>query len=300
VTHSPWTQLARWSALVTAITVVVVVAGGTMVWVVERHAAGSNLLRWGDCLWWSVTTLTTVGYGEHYPVTLLGRMIAVAIMFSGVGIIGAVAAVVAFAFASRLTQRLEAAVSQVESQVELVEAEMENVAERTGPPRRALRTRSGLRELVIGVADSDTAASLTWLLARLGWHPEAGDNGVSWLDGGVLLRIAVRPWDTPFGVQGRLTFGAGKVERLNRIAREAAQHGFHKVSARGAESDGANGSAGAAVAAAVAGVAKGGGRRGSSPSSPDALSGAKPSDAVDVGPITLRTVSGFEVVLVTS
>ena len=59
---------------------------------------------------------------------------------------------------------------------------------------------------MIGVSDGDTAASLTRLLARPGWHPEAGDAGVAWQDGGVLLRIAVRPWDTPFGVQGRLTF----------------------------------------------------------------------------------------------
>ncbi|HEX2809059.1 MAG TPA: potassium channel family protein, partial [Kineosporiaceae bacterium] len=226
MTKSPWLQLLRWLTLVTVITVVVVVVGGTLVWLVERNATGSNLHRWGDSLWWSVTTLTTVGYGEHVPVTIGGRLIAVAIMFSGIGIIGAVAAVVGFAFAGRLAQRLEAAVSQVETQVEQVEAEMESVSERIGA-RRSLRRipRSGLRELVIGVSDPDTAASLTWLLARLGWHPEAGDAGVAWRDGGVLLRIAVRPWDTPFGVQGRLTFGAGSPERLLRISTEATQHG---------------------------------------------------------------------------
>jgi voltage-gated potassium channel Kch len=64
----------------------------------------------------SVATLTTVGYGEHFRVTIGGRLIAVGIMLSGIGIIGAVAAVVAFAFAGRLAQRLEAAVSQVENQ----------------------------------------------------------------------------------------------------------------------------------------------------------------------------------------
>jgi hypothetical protein len=113
VTRSPWVQLLRWSALVSVVTVTVVIGGGTLVWLIERHAVDSNLHRWGDSIWWSVTTLTTVGYGEHYPVTIWGRLVAVAIMFSGIGIIGAVAAVVAFGFAGRLATRLEAAVSQV-------------------------------------------------------------------------------------------------------------------------------------------------------------------------------------------
>jgi hypothetical protein len=44
-----------------------------------------------------------------------------------------------------------------------------------------------------------------------------------------VLQVAARPWDTPFGVQGRLTFGAGSPERLTRIPREATRHGFHRV-----------------------------------------------------------------------
>jgi hypothetical protein len=193
-------------------------------------------------------------------------------MAIGVAIIGAVAAVVAFAFASRLTQRLEAAVTHMESQVEQVEHEMQGVSERVdGRPARGPTTN--LRELVIGVHDSDTAASLTWLLARLGWHPEAGDGLVAWRDGGVVLRVAVRPWDTPFGVQGRLTFGAGSAERLLRISREAMRHGFHEVPTRVSQA--------AAVAAAMA--------------SPMIL-----TEVADGQPVTLRTASGFEVVLVTS
>lgn len=285
MTRASWVQLLRWTALVTACTVVVVFGGGTLVWLAERHAPGSNLRHWGDCLWWAVTTLSTVGYGEHFPVTLAGRLVAVAIMASGVAIIGAVAAVVAFAFASRLTMRLEAAVQHMETQVEHVEAEMESVHERVGDGRLQSRAASGLRELVIGVADSETAGSLTWLLARLGWHPEAGDNGVAWQDGGVVLRVAVRPWDTPFGVQGRLTFGAGSPERLARIAREATRHGFHRVVPRGERPAGELTPAEVSLAEAARSAGPGTGRAG---------------DVADGRPVTLRAVSGFEVVLVTS
>ena len=292
MTRSPWAQLARWTALVTAVTLAVVTTGGTLVWLAERHAPRSNLLHWGDCLWWAVTTLTTVGYGEHYPVTLVGRLVAVGIMFSGVGIIGAVAAVVAFAFASRVTQRLEAAVSHMESQVEHVEAEMEHVAGRAAP---GAAWAGGLRELVFGVADTGTAASLTWLLARLGWHPEAGDRGVAWRGGGLLMRIAVRPWDIPFGVQGRLTFDAHTPERLERIAREATQHGFHAVHGREAGRAAPRVPAGPVPIEEAARVAV-------------EVAARLARDADGAGPprgsagrsVVLRTTSGFEVELVPS
>jgi hypothetical protein len=331
MTRPAWVQLLHWITLVTVVTFVVVMTGGTLVWLAERDVPASNLKHWGDCLWWSVTTLSTVGYGEHFPVTVPGRLIAVFVMASGVAIIGAVAAVVAFAFASQLTTRLEAAVQHMESQVEHVEHEMESVHERVGDTPGGRAPVSGLRELVIGVGDSETAASLTWLLARLGWHPEAGDTGVAWRDGGVVLRVAVRPWDQPFGVQGRLTFGAGSPERLARISREATRHGFHRMVPRSSDRGGvvasgiasgipsgipvpmpapAPASAPCPPAGTGTAVATGDGsvrapvradRRSPSRAAdhgPEMVS--QPDVAADGQPVTLRAVSGFEVVLVTS
>lgn len=61
----------------------------------ERGASDANLTAFGDSLWWAATTVTTVGYGDHYPVTTEGRFVAVALMLVGIGLVGAVTASVA-------------------------------------------------------------------------------------------------------------------------------------------------------------------------------------------------------------
>lgn len=61
----------------------------------ERGAEGANITSFGDALWWSSTTVTTVGYGDSYPVTTEGRVIAVALMVVGIAMVGAITASVA-------------------------------------------------------------------------------------------------------------------------------------------------------------------------------------------------------------
>lgn len=62
-----------------------------------ESAAGdeANIRNGGDALWWSIVTITTVGYGDHFPVTLFGRLTAVSLMIVGLGIIGALASILA-------------------------------------------------------------------------------------------------------------------------------------------------------------------------------------------------------------
>jgi voltage-gated potassium channel len=59
------------------------------------RAGRSTFGSWGDSLWWALTTLTTVGYGDHMPVTTAGRLVAAAVMIAGVAVLGGVAALVA-------------------------------------------------------------------------------------------------------------------------------------------------------------------------------------------------------------
>lgn len=61
----------------------------------EQDASRANITSFGDALWWAATTVTTVGYGDHYPVTTQGRLVAVVLMLIGIGVVGAVTASVA-------------------------------------------------------------------------------------------------------------------------------------------------------------------------------------------------------------
>lgn len=61
----------------------------------EQDVQGANITTFGDAIWWAATTVTTVGYGDRFPVTTEGRVIAVGLMIVGIGLVGAVTASVA-------------------------------------------------------------------------------------------------------------------------------------------------------------------------------------------------------------
>ena len=61
----------------------------------ERSVEGSNIKTFSDGLWWAVTTVTTVGYGDRYPTTNEGRLLAVLLMITGISLVGVITASVA-------------------------------------------------------------------------------------------------------------------------------------------------------------------------------------------------------------
>jgi len=61
---------------------------------VERGAPGSNIDSFGNAVWWACVTMATVGYGDYYPVTIPGRMLAVVLMMGGVAIVGTASATI--------------------------------------------------------------------------------------------------------------------------------------------------------------------------------------------------------------
>jgi len=63
--------------------------------ITERDVDSSNIKNIGDGLWWAITTITTVGYGDKFPTTSTGRVLAVGLMLVGISLMGVITASVA-------------------------------------------------------------------------------------------------------------------------------------------------------------------------------------------------------------
>jgi voltage-gated potassium channel len=109
----------------------------------ERGAPGSNIKSFGDALWWAVVTVTTVGYGDHFPVTLQGRFVAGGLMIGGVALIGVVTASFAAWFIDRVRDEEEEAEAATRRDLDQIVARLETLTREV----RALRAASESREL---------------------------------------------------------------------------------------------------------------------------------------------------------
>lgn len=118
---------------VAAIVVAIMFAAAGLEVAFEAHARGGTIHNYGDALWWSVVTITSVGYGDQYPVTLAGRAVAVVLMITGIGLFGVVAAAIASYFVEQDAGReVEARVDEVLTVLHRIEARLDEIERR--PP----------------------------------------------------------------------------------------------------------------------------------------------------------------------
>jgi voltage-gated potassium channel len=89
------TRFARVGFIVSVTLPLVLYVSALSVFQAERYAEGSNIETFGEAFWWSLVSVTTVGYGDHFPVTDEGRATAVFLMFIGIGLFSALTALLA-------------------------------------------------------------------------------------------------------------------------------------------------------------------------------------------------------------
>lgn len=108
-----------------AATVLLVVMGALAITDAEHAEPGANILTLGDGFWWVVTTMTTVGYGDRYPVSVTGRFVAGAVMIGGIALLGVVTATIASWLVQRVSEVTEIEEAATRAQVDLLTAEVQ-------------------------------------------------------------------------------------------------------------------------------------------------------------------------------
>ena len=88
----------RGAAIVIASTSTAITFGSAFLMTIVDH---KDYPSFGSGLWWAVQTVTTVGYGDHTPVTISGRLVAAFVMLAGIGFLTVVTAAITSTFVSR-------------------------------------------------------------------------------------------------------------------------------------------------------------------------------------------------------
>ncbi len=109
------TLQGRVALYVTSSVIVVIFVAALAELDAERGHPHATIVSFGDALWWAVATVTTVGYGDIYPVTTDGRLVAVGLMSAGIALIGVVTA----SIASWLISTVRAAEADAEASLQL-------------------------------------------------------------------------------------------------------------------------------------------------------------------------------------
>lgn len=124
-----FTDRRRESALLSAAMAALMVLVFSAIAILQLETAPeSNIRSAGDALWWSVTTLTTVGYGDLYPVTAAGRLLAAAVMVAGVGLFGALSGLVASLLLRPTESRQEADLTALQGEIQALRRQLAEFA----------------------------------------------------------------------------------------------------------------------------------------------------------------------------
>jgi voltage-gated potassium channel len=140
---------------------VLIAAAGTLflgAWLVllfEENAKGSNIHSYPDALWWAIVTVTTVGYGDRFPVSAGGRAVAVVLMLVGIGLIGVLTATVASVFVKEHTDANKAVFKKGHDELG---QQLSVISDRLADVERRLGATPAEMASVDAAADAEAAA----------------------------------------------------------------------------------------------------------------------------------------------
>jgi voltage-gated potassium channel len=121
----------RAAQIIVLLTFAITVIGGVLIWIVD-HDEFPNL---GTSLWWSLQTVTTVGYGDVVPAQTGGRVIGAVLMLQGIGFITVVAAAVTAALIEQARARHRADESEAAERLDRIDERLAAIERALGGTR---------------------------------------------------------------------------------------------------------------------------------------------------------------------
>jgi voltage-gated potassium channel len=133
---------SKYTAFITILlTIIILAVASVLVLQFESRSAEAKITTGWDAFWFSIVTITTVGYGDYYPVTVWGRVTAIFIMFMGVGIIGVLASLLSSILVGSPSAPAEEAAPIVET-APTVELELAGIKDELTAMRQLLEKMS--------------------------------------------------------------------------------------------------------------------------------------------------------------
>ena len=115
------------------VVILVVVVGALLTYAFEASHPDANIESLPDALWWAVVTATTVGYGDHSPVSVEGRAVAVVLMLVGIGLLGVITANIAAFFVEADENEHNQELLERLARIEHMLTELQTSTDRVGP-----------------------------------------------------------------------------------------------------------------------------------------------------------------------
>ena len=109
--------------------VLLIYVGSLAILDAERDQPGATIVSFGKAVWWSITTVTTIGYGNLFPITVTGRVIAVGLMIGGISLVGVVTASLASWIVQRVAETDTENAAATAAQIDELKDEIRALAE---------------------------------------------------------------------------------------------------------------------------------------------------------------------------